>query len=37
MAEFCVETGFTPEMFWELTLEEYGAIVAAVNRRNKNG
>jgi hypothetical protein len=37
MAEFCVATGFTPKVFWELTLEEYGAIVTAVNRRNKNG
>jgi len=35
MAEFCVATGFTPEMFWELTLEEYSAIVMALNRRNK--
>jgi hypothetical protein len=35
MGEFCVETGFTPDQFWELTLEEYGAMVNALNRRNK--
>jgi hypothetical protein len=34
MGEFCVATGFTPEQFWELTLEEYSAIVTALNRRN---
>jgi hypothetical protein len=33
MAEFCIETGFTPEQFWDITLEEYGAIVNALNRR----
>jgi hypothetical protein len=37
MAEFCVETGFTPEQFWDTTLDEYTAIIDAVNRRNKNG
>jgi hypothetical protein len=35
MAEFCVATGFTPEQFWDMTLEEYSAIVTALNRRNK--
>jgi hypothetical protein len=35
MAEFCVETGFTPEQFWDMTLEEYGAVINALNRRNK--
>lgn len=34
MGEFCVATGFTPEQFWELTLDEYSAIVDALNRRN---
>jgi hypothetical protein len=33
MAEFCIETGFTPEQFWDITLEEYSAIVNALNRR----
>jgi len=37
MGEFCAETGFTPDQFWDMTLEEYGAIVTALNRRNKNG
>jgi hypothetical protein len=35
MAEFCIETGFTPEQFWDMTLEEYGAITNALNRRSK--
>jgi hypothetical protein len=33
MAEFCVATGFTPEQFWELTLDEYSAMVEILNRR----
>jgi len=33
MAEFCIETGFTPEQFWDMSLEEYNAIVAALNGR----
>jgi len=33
MAEFCVQTGYTPEQFWELTLDEYSAIVDVLNRR----
>jgi len=37
MGEFCVETGYTPDQFWDMTLEEYGAIVTALNRRSKNG
>jgi len=37
MGEFCAETGFTPQQFWDMTLEEYTAIVTAVNRRKKNG
>jgi len=37
MGEFCAQTGYTPEQFWDMTLEEYGAIVTALNRRNKNG
>jgi hypothetical protein len=35
MAEFCIQTGYTPEEFWNMTLEEYAALVAVVNRRNK--
>jgi hypothetical protein len=35
MAEFCIETGFTPEQFWDMTLEEYSAIANALNRRSK--
>jgi hypothetical protein len=37
MAQFCVETGYTPDQFWDMTLDEYGAIVIALNRRNRNG
>jgi hypothetical protein len=33
MAVFCVETGYTPDQFWELTYEEYGAMVEVLNRR----
>jgi len=33
MGDFCVATGFTPKQFWDMTLEEYGAIVNALNRR----
>jgi hypothetical protein len=34
MAEFCVATGYTPEQFWELTIDEYTAMVEQLNRRN---
>jgi hypothetical protein len=34
MAEFCLETGLSPEVFWNMTLEEYAAFVAVINRRN---
>jgi hypothetical protein len=34
MAKFCVQTGYTPEQFWELTYEEYNAMVEELNRRN---
>jgi len=37
MADFCVETGYTPDQFWDMTLDEYSAIVTALNRRNRNG
>jgi hypothetical protein len=33
MAQFCIETGYTPEQLWELTLDEYSAIVDVLNRR----
>jgi hypothetical protein len=33
MAAFCVETGYTPEQFWNMTLEEYSAIVTVLNGR----
>jgi hypothetical protein len=35
MARFCVETGYTPEQFWELTYEEYAAMVEEMKRRSK--
>jgi hypothetical protein len=35
MAKFCIETGYTPDQFWDMSLEEYGAIVTALNRRSK--
>jgi hypothetical protein len=33
MAKFCIATGYTPEQFWELTFEEYSALVEELNRR----
>jgi len=33
MAEFCIQTGYTPEMFWELKYSEYKAMVEVLNRR----
>jgi hypothetical protein len=33
MARFCIETGLTPSQFWELTYEEYVAMVEELNRR----
>jgi hypothetical protein len=33
MAEFCIQTGYTPEQFWELTFSEYKAMVEVLNRR----
>jgi hypothetical protein len=33
MAQFCVATGYTPEQFWNLTLEDYDAMVKELNRR----
>jgi hypothetical protein len=33
MAEFCIQTGFTPEQFWELQYSEYMAMVEVLNRR----
>jgi len=35
MAKFCVAMGYTPEQFYNLTMEEYNAIVVELNRRNK--
>ena len=35
MAVFCLETGYTPDQFWDMTLDEYSAIVTALNRRKK--
>jgi len=34
MADFCIATGIPPETFWELTKEEYDALIRAHNRRN---
>jgi hypothetical protein len=33
MAQFCIATGYTPEQFYELTYEEYVAMVEVLNRR----
>jgi hypothetical protein len=33
MARFCIATGYTPQEFYELTYEEYGAMVEELNRR----
>jgi len=33
MAEFCIQTGYTPEQFYELKYEEYCAMVEVLNRR----
>lgn len=35
MAEFCIATGYTPEQFWELDLEEYSYMVKQLNKRSK--
>jgi len=35
MAQFCVATGYTPDQFWNMTLEEYAAIATALNRRRR--
>lgn len=37
MAEFCLATGFPPAVYWDLTVDEYGAFVTAYNKRNKEG
>jgi hypothetical protein len=34
MARFCLETGMTPENYWNLSLEEYAAFMDAVEERN---
>jgi hypothetical protein len=33
MAQFCVATGLSPKEFWELTFEEYSAMIEELNRR----
>jgi hypothetical protein len=33
MAKFCVATGLAPKDFWQLTFEEYGAMIEELNRR----
>jgi hypothetical protein len=33
MAKFCLATGISPREFWELTFEEYNAMVEELNRR----
>jgi hypothetical protein len=35
MARFCLATGFSPEVFWALTFEEYFAFIEALEERNK--
>jgi hypothetical protein len=34
MARFCLATGYTPEVFWNLTLEELSAFMDALDERN---
>jgi hypothetical protein len=33
MARFCLATGFTPAVYWELTLEELTAFMDALEER----
>jgi hypothetical protein len=35
MAGFCLATGMTPETYWKLSLEEYGAFMNALEERNR--
>lgn len=35
MAEFCLATGFPPEVYWNLTQDEYIAFVTVHNKNNK--
>jgi hypothetical protein len=34
MARFCLATGFTPEVYWSLTFEEFTAFMDALEERN---
>jgi hypothetical protein len=34
MARFCLATGFTPETYWKLDLEEYQAFINALEERS---
>jgi hypothetical protein len=37
MARFCLATGFTPEVFWGLKLEEYQAFIDVLIERDSDG
>jgi len=34
MARFCLATGFTPETYWNLTVDEYQAFMDALAERS---
>jgi hypothetical protein len=35
MANFCLATGFTPDVYYGLTIQEYGAFIDAFEERNR--
>jgi hypothetical protein len=34
MARFCLATGFTPEIYWQLSVDEYQAFMLALKERS---
>jgi hypothetical protein len=35
MAKFCLVTGYTPDVYWGLTIEELSAFIDALEERNR--
>jgi len=35
MARFCLATGFTPEIYWQLSVDEYQAFMNALEERSR--